>query len=83
MSKKVTDKTKVALINDVCKHVSNNTDSWRDGSLGVDLAYLLWAIADDGVVGMFPDLPYMREFRFTLKADKKLWSRVRKYFVWM
>jgi hypothetical protein len=81
VSKKLTSKRKIELINKVCKHLSAGTESWRVGTIGSDLAYLVWAIADDGVVGIFEGLPYGYELRTLLKTDEKLWKQVKHYIV--
>lgn len=42
-----------ALVNRVAEWVQDNTECWREQNIGVGLAYLFWAIADEADAAPF------------------------------
>ena len=66
------------LIERVMQTVYDATESFRDGSLGADLAYLAWAITADTRVQWEADSPTRRLFERLFPADDPVWKRIER-----
>jgi hypothetical protein len=63
------------LIGDVSERLFKNTESWEFGKLGADIAYLLWAIAQDGQVEWLPS-DTLTLFLRLFKPDHAVWRHI-------
>jgi hypothetical protein len=66
------------LIERVMEAVYDGTESFRDGGLGADLAYLAWAITADTRVQWETDSPTRRLFERLFPADDLVWKRIER-----
>ena len=66
------------LIERVMQAVYDATESFRDGSLGVDLAYLAWAIIAGTHVEWVAESPTRRLFERLFPADDLVWHRIEQ-----
>jgi exonuclease VII small subunit len=66
------------LVERVMQTVYDATESWRDGGLGTDLAYLAWAIAAGTSVQWHSDCATRRLFERLFPADDPVWKRIER-----
>jgi hypothetical protein len=66
------------LVERVMQTVYDATESWRDGGLGADLAYLAWAIAAGTSVQWHSDSATRRLFERLFPADDPVWKRIER-----
>ena len=80
--KKRTSAYKVKLANRVIGAVHDQTESFRENEVGADLAYLVWAILEDGKVMILEgdEVCGYREVIAALSLDEDLWNAVKPYF---
>ncbi len=65
------------LINEVLKKAFASTETWRDETLGTDLAYLCWAIADRQPGG---HVDWSDKLRGMAGVEGETLRRFRKWF---
>jgi hypothetical protein len=66
------------LVERVMQTVYDATESWCDGGLGADLAYLAWAIAAGTSVQWHSDNATRRLFERLFPADDPVWKRIER-----
>jgi len=64
------------LVERVMQTVYDATESWRNGGLGADLAYLAWAIAAGTSVQWPADSATRRLFERLFPVDDLVWKRI-------
>ena len=64
------------LVERVMQTTYDATESWRDGGLGADLAYLAWAIAAGTSVQWPADSATRRLFERLFPVDDLVWKRI-------
>ena len=68
-------KERITLINRIAKWVFDHTESFEYRNIGSDLAYLVWAIADDGDPWLDKHDSKDRELVYILKGNPNdLWK---------
>lgn len=77
----MTDKDKLAIVNEVCEIVANNTDLREENSFGDDLAELVMCIAQDKFCELNEDSEIQNDFYYLLEQhfspDHDVWAFVR------
>ena len=64
------------LISEVYDSIYENTETFHEGFVGSDLAYLLGAVAKNSVVS-FKNEPILKILRSKFQSDHSVWKYIR------
>jgi len=77
--KSLSSKQKVALINRVFQTTCESTESFEPNNIGLDLAYLAWAISDNSFVSIHSESASYRLFSAIFPKKDLVWKFIEVY----